>query len=197
MSRQHLPRNLPRKRLLVAAAAAAVVTLGGSAVAVAATEAPASTAVAPALTGFVTRSGANLKLNGSTFKLAGSNNYYLMYKSRLMVDDVFADAQNAGFNVLRTWGFLDIGNQDGSNSVRGIQEGIYFQYWDPTQGRPVYNDGPTGLEKLDYVLYSARQHGIRLVIPLTNNWNDFGGMDQYVRWRDASNDGPSYHDDFY
>jgi mannan endo-1,4-beta-mannosidase len=188
------------KRLLVAAAAAAVVTLGGSAVAVASTRATATgaaTQVAPALTGFVKRSGANLKLNGSTFKLAGSNNYYLMYKSRLMVDDVFADARGAGFNVLRTWGFLDIGNQDGSNSVRGIQEGIYFQYWDPTQGRPVYNDGPTGLEKLDYVLYSARQHGIRLVIPLTNNWNDFGGMDQYVRWRDASNDGPSYHDDFY
>ena len=36
------------------------------------------------------------------------------------------------------------------------------------------------------------QHGIKLIIPLTNNWNDFGGMDQYVRWADGQ-----YHDDFY
>ena len=184
---------MSKKRLLIAAAASAlaVAVVGGSAVAVASTQAAAHD------TGFVKRQGANLRLDGKTFRFAGTNNYYLMYKSPLMVDDVFGDAQAAGFNVVRTWGFLDIGNQDGSNSVRGIQDGTYFQYWDPTQGRPVYNDGPTGLEKLDYVLYSARQHGIKLVIPLTNNWNDFGGMDQYVRWRDGSYDGVSYHDDFY
>ncbi|GAA0900822.1 hypothetical protein GCM10009557_76860 [Virgisporangium ochraceum] len=139
---------------------------------------------------FVTRAGSDLRLDGHTFRFAGTNNYYLMYKSPLMVDDVFADAQAARFNVLRTWGFLDIGNQDGSNSIRGKADGVYFQYWDGT--KPAYNDGPDGLQKLDYVLASARRHNIRLVIPLTNNWNDFGGMDQYVRWA-----GGSYHDDFY
>ncbi|GIH06259.1 hypothetical protein Rhe02_43260 [Rhizocola hellebori] len=140
--------------------------------------------------GFVTRHGSDLKLDGKQFRYSGSNNYYLMYKSPLMVDDVFADAKAAKFNVIRTWGFLDIGNQDGSNSVRGKQDGIYFQYWDGDS--PAYNDGPDGLQKLDYVLWSARQHGIKLIIPLTNNWNDFGGMDQYVRWA-----GGQYHDDFY
>ncbi|HEU5469096.1 MAG TPA: cellulase family glycosylhydrolase [Actinophytocola sp.] len=140
--------------------------------------------------GFVTRQGKDLRLDGRQFRFAGSNNYYLMYKSPRMVDDVFADARDAGFTVLRTWGFLDIGNQDGSNSVRGKQEGIYFQYWDGDS--PAYNDGPDGLRKLDYVLASARAHGIRLIIPLTNNWNDFGGMDQYVRWA-----GGAFHDDFY
>jgi mannan endo-1,4-beta-mannosidase len=37
------------------------------------------------------------------------------------------------------------------------------------------------------------------VIPFVNNWNDFGGMDQYVRWRDISTpDGQTwYHDSFY
>jgi mannan endo-1,4-beta-mannosidase len=183
-------RARSRRHILLAAAAVTVAVLGGSAVASASTQPPAGS-------GFVTRHGSDLRLNGKTFTFAGSNNYYLMYKSRLMVDDVLADARAAGFNVLRTWGFLDIGNQDGSNSVRGIQEGIYFQYWDPTTGHPAYNDGPTGLEKLDHVLQSAAQHGIKLVIPLTNNWNDFGGIDQYVRWRDASYDGVSYHDDFY
>ncbi|WP_204002221.1 cellulase family glycosylhydrolase [Virgisporangium aurantiacum] len=140
--------------------------------------------------GFVTRAGSDLRLDGRTFRFAGSNNYYLMYKSPLMVDDVFADARAAKFNVLRTWGFLDIGNQDGTNSIRGKADGVYFQYWDGT--KPAYNDGPDGLQRLDYVLASAKRHGIKLIIPLTNNWNDFGGMDQYVRWA-----GGSYHDDFY
>ncbi|WP_162906968.1 cellulase family glycosylhydrolase [Allorhizocola rhizosphaerae] len=145
---------------------------------------------AHAESGFVTRHGKDLRLNGKTFRFGGTNNYYLMYKSPLMVDDVFADAKAAGFTVLRTWGFLDIGNQDGSNSVRGKADGIYFQYWDGDS--PAYNDGADGLQKLDYVLYSARRHGVKLIIPLTNNWNDFGGMDQYVRWA-----GGQYHDDFY
>jgi mannan endo-1,4-beta-mannosidase len=152
--------------------------------------APATAGPGHGQPGFVSRHGADLRLDGKTFRFAGTNNYYLMYKSPAMVDDVFADAQGAGFNVLRTWGFLDIGNVDGSDSVRGKQEGVYFQYWDGDS--PAYNDGPDGLQKLDYILWSARQHGLRLIIPLTNNWNDFGGMDQYVRWA-----GGSYHDEFY
>ncbi|WP_238008485.1 cellulase family glycosylhydrolase [Dactylosporangium sp. AC04546] len=140
--------------------------------------------------GFVTRQGADLTLDGRAFRFAGSNNYYLMYRSAAMVDDVFADAAGAGFTVLRTWGFLDIGNQDDSNSVHHKENGVYFQYWDGT--RPAYNDGADGLQHLDYVLKSARDHGIRLVVPLTNNWSAFGGMDQYVRWR-----GGAHHDEFY
>jgi mannan endo-1,4-beta-mannosidase len=154
--------------------------------------APASTAVAAPSTkdGFVTRHGADLKLDGKRFRFGGTNNYYLMYKSRLMVDDVFADAKSAGFTVLRTWGFLDIGDQDGANSVAGKADGVYFQYWDGT--RPAYNDGADGLERLDYVLKAAGDAGIKLIVPLTNNWNDFGGIAQYVRWR-----GGQFHDDFY
>lgn len=171
------------RRLLLAAVVALVAILQGSA--------DLSTAGwQSAGNAFVTRRGAELTLDGRPFHFVGTNTYYLMYKSRFMVDAIFAGAKAAGFNTVRTWGFLDIGDQDGSRSVRGIQEDTYFQYWDGAG--PAYNDGPTGLEKLDYVLYSARRAGIKLVIALTNNWNDFGGMDQYVRWR-----GGSYHDEFY
>ena len=51
---------------------------------------------------FVKRHGAQLTLEGKPFRFAGSDNYYLMYKSRTMVDDVFADAAAAKFTVLRT-----------------------------------------------------------------------------------------------
>ncbi|WP_433379292.1 cellulase family glycosylhydrolase [Actinoplanes sp. CA-142083] len=152
---------------------------------------PAVAAVRPAPgAGFVTRSGSTLKLGGKPFRFGGTNNYYLFYKSRTMVDDVFADAKAARFGVMRTWAFGLIGNADGSNSVAPAPDGVYFQYWDGE--KPAFNDGPNGLERLDYVIQAAQKAGQRLVLPLTNNWSDFGGIDQYVRWR-----GASYHDDFY
>ena len=42
------------------------------------------------------------------------------------------------------------------------------------------------------MIHKAGQLGLRVVIPFVNNWNDFGGMDQYVRWR-----GGQFHDEFY
>ena len=169
----------------------AVVALAGLLLASAAVgTGPAAAAPRGAAAGFVTRAGATLKLDGKTFRFGGSNNYYLMYKSRAMVDDVLADATAARFTVLRTWAYLDIGNEDGSGSVHGKADGVYFQYWDGT--KPAYNDGPDGLQRLDYVIAKAGQAGVKLVLGLTNNWKDFGGMDQYVRWA-----GRQYHDDFY
>lgn len=139
---------------------------------------------------FVRRDGSKLTLNGKEFRFGGTNNYYLMYMSQFMVDDVIDKAAAQGYKVLRTWGNLEIGNQDGSNSTNGKQNGIYFQYWNGTA--PAYNDGADGMQKLDYVIYKAGQKGLKLVIPFTNNWNAFGGADQYVRWANGT-----YHDEFY
>jgi mannan endo-1,4-beta-mannosidase len=139
---------------------------------------------------FIQRAGRELRLHGRRFLPVGASNYYLIYKSQAMVDSLLNTAVASGFNTIRTWGFLDIGNQDGSNSIRGKQEGVYFHYWDGSA--PAYNDGPDGLQHLDYVVYKAGQLNLRLVIPFVNNWNDFGGMDQYVRWLDGQ-----YHDQFY
>src|SRR3954447_3784675 len=137
---------------------------------------------------FVVRTGPELRLHGKTFHFAGTNNYYLPYSSRPMVDDVLATAAAQGFDVVRTWGFLE-----------QPKNGVQFQSWDAATGAPAVNDGPTGLEHLDYVIARAGELGLRLVIPLTNNWGDFGGMDQYVDWRADSIGaaGPRYHDSFY
>jgi mannan endo-1,4-beta-mannosidase len=146
---------------------------------------------------FVKRDGPILRLNGRPFRFAGANNYYLMYKSQPMVDNLLDAAAANHLNVIRMWGSLDIGNQDGSNSIRGKADGVYFQYWGGSA--PAYNDGANGLQHLDYVIHKAGQLGLKLVIPFVNNWNDFGGMDQYVRWRDSStpDDQVWYHDSFY
>lgn len=140
---------------------------------------------------FVRRVGARLMLRGDEFRFAGTNNYYLPYKSELMVDDVLERAADQGFTVIRTWGFIDIGNQDGSGSVDHKADGVvYFHYFDGAQ--PAFNDGPDGLQHLDYVIKRAGELGLRVVLPLVNNWREFGGIDQYVRWA-----GGQYHDQFY
>lgn len=149
---------------------------------------------------FVTRKGADLYLGGKTFTFAGSNNYYPMYKSRAMVDAVLEKAADSGFQVMRLWGSADIGDPSGDvtdttdpgYTLRTPNDGVYMQYWDAEAGRPAYNDGENGLERMDYILAKARAEGLRVVIPFVNNWNDFGGMDQYVQWG-----GKQYHDDFY
>ena len=139
---------------------------------------------------FASRNGRLIYHRGQPFRLAGSNNYYPMYVSQFMVDNLLTTAASQSFNTFRLWGFLDIGNQDGSNSVDGPHNGVYFHYWDGSE--PAFNDGATGLEHLDYVIYKAGQLNLKVIIPFVNDYDQFGGMDQYVRWK-----GGQYHDQFY
>lgn len=137
-------------------------------------------------------------LDGEPFCFAGANNYYLTYKPEVMVDDLLRTAREMGIRVLRHWAFNDTGSLDGSVPAvhgDGIKDGHYLQYWERSSGKPAYNDGKTGLEKLDYLLLRARQHDIRIVLVLTNNWRDFGGMDQYVAWYGLTSHAKFYTDE--
>jgi mannan endo-1,4-beta-mannosidase len=153
-----------------------------------------------AAAGFVKTAGTAFTLDGAPFRFAGTNNYYLSYQDSTMVEDVFSRARAHNFSVLRTWAFLDIGRPDGSASVGGgPKNGVWFQALDPVTNTLVYNE--SGLAHLDNVLAIAARYGVKLILTLTNNWVDFGGMDQYVRWEALAN--ASYaaenpkHDDFY
>ena len=144
---------------------------------------------------FVQARGTHFTLDGASFYFAGCNTYYLMYKSQGMVDAVLDSAQELGLRAVRTWAFLDMGSLDGSMpsvSPPGPKEGVYFQYWNPAIGGTSFNDGPTGLERLDYVVFAASRRGLKLILPLVNNWPDFGGIDQYAAWFSL----PA-HNDFY
>lgn len=177
------PRRLKALAVLVASAvlASGLMTVGATA-----------TAAPPPSSQFVTAKGAKLMLAGKPYEFAGTNNYYLGYKSQAMLEAVLDDASEAGFDVVRTWGFQDFQNPDGSGSVHQNFEGVWYQAWDAASDRPVINEGENGLQKLDHVIAEAQERGLRLVIPFTNNWNAFGGMDQYVRWA-----GLDEHADFY
>ncbi|MCW2546996.1 MAG: hypothetical protein JWN96_1456, partial [Mycobacterium sp.] len=68
---------------------------------------------------------------------------------------------------MRTWGFADCGYTYNNT-------GSCYQTFTKGAAAPVYSDA--AMKNLDYAIYRARQAGTHVVIPLTNNWQDLGGM---------------------
>ncbi len=125
---------------------------------------------------FVTRSADTLKLAGKPFYFLGANAYYLLEQSARgdtsTVKALFETAGALRFSVVRLWGFFD--SPDSTNpAVVQYRPGVFNEH---------------ALRALDYIIYQARLHGVRLLIPFVNSWDDYGGMNQYVRWRSQTGD---------
>ena len=173
--------TLSRRTLLTASAVAggAAATAAGTGSAHAATAAAARVrpAAGPAshVDAFVTTRGGEFAIGGSPIRSAGTNCYYLHYGSHYRVDSVLDNIAQMGLRVVRAWAFIDGPSTDRPS----LQPEPY-----------VYDEA--AFEPLDYAVWKAGTLGLRLVLALTNNWPDFGGMDQYVSWFGAAG-----HDDFY
>ncbi|OSD06691.1 glycoside hydrolase family 5 protein [Trametes coccinea BRFM310] len=145
---------------------------------------PATTSVPPpSSTGFVKVSGQKFVLNGQMYPLVGANAYWvgLMGYTIAEMNQAFSDIAKTGATTVRTLGFNDVTTPNG----------IYYQLWQ--NGTATVNAGPTGLQNFDDVVAAAKANGLRLIITLTNNWSDYGGMDVYVQQITGSAD----HDLFY
>ncbi|PKQ25505.1 MAG: hypothetical protein CVT64_09900 [Actinobacteria bacterium HGW-Actinobacteria-4] len=142
--------------------------------------------------GFVYAEGAEFMLDGEPFYYAGANAYTLMLESDAAVDMYMRTFAESNLVVARAWAFNDMGNRADNPADATPPSGVHFQYWDHEAGAPAYNTGSDGLERLDYMIHSANEHSVKLVLPLVNNWTTFGGTDQYVQWA-----GGQYHDDFF
>ena len=55
------------------------------------------------------------------------------------------------------------------------KNGTWFQHI--SNGTMTINNGPNGLQRLDKVVELAKQHGIYILLSLTNNWNPLPGID--------------------
>ena len=136
-------------------------------------------ALSAADSGFIKRSGSHLLLNGREFRFSGANVDYVglasdsfgqigsrdaYYPSHFMVDDAFATIGRMNGTVARIW----------SSASHGCALCV-----EPEPGR--FNEG--ALRQLDYVVYSASQHNVRLILLFVDNWKYYtGGLAQYRLW---------------
>ncbi|KAF8161065.1 CEL4a mannanase [Crassisporium funariophilum] len=132
---------------------------------------PVTTTPPAAATGFVKTSGTRFTLNGSKYTVVGGNAYWVGLSGLSTTDmrQAFADVARAGGTTLRTWGFNDVTSQSGN----------WYQSWSGSS--PTINTGSSGLQNFDNVVAAAKANGVRLIVALTNNWADYGGMDVYVK----------------
>ena len=136
---------------------------------------------------FVQRAGGTLTLNGSPFRFGGTNSYPLMLSNQQTVHQILQTVANSNLKVVRMWVFCD--------GVQCAGGSFFLQYLNTGTGAPAYNDDNNdGLANVDYAVTEAGTLGIKLIVTLTNNWTDYGGMDTYVKWHSS---GPQYHDQFY
>ncbi len=156
--------------------------------------APVTTSTAPVTTAATTtavpsfvgadRVNATFTLGTKPFYFAATNSYYLAqeiaYGSTISVAALDA-AQAVGMKVVRTIGYDDGWQVSGTNqndpAIMQLQPGVYRD---------------SGFVALDTVVAEAGKRGLYLIIVLVNNWDNYGGMDQYVAWA-----GLSGHDTFF
>jgi hypothetical protein len=133
-------------------------------------------------TGFVTRSGTLLTLNGQPFRFGGANIHWLALDdskgspSQFRVDDALNAAKEMGLTVIR------------SHSL-GISTGC-SNCIEPSLN--VFNE--SALQRDDYVITAAAARGLRLIIPLTDNWRyPAGGKHTFTDWRGISDENQFYY----
>ncbi|KAF2010346.1 glycoside hydrolase family 5 protein [Aaosphaeria arxii CBS 175.79] len=142
--------------------------------------------------GFVTTDGNKFLLDGKDFYFAGSNAYYFPFNDK--AEDVEAGltaAKEAGLSVFRTWGFND---KNKTYVPGGLPQYGGEGAGDTSNVLQLWENGTStiNLKPFDKVVAAAEKTGIKLVVALTNNWADYGGMDVYTVQL-----GGRYHDDFY
>ncbi|MBN1696736.1 MAG: cellulase family glycosylhydrolase [Spirochaetales bacterium] len=129
--------------------------------------------------GFVSRNGMQFYCDGRPFYFAGANCYDLFtfgdgsqttdpdrienyYMDKERIDAHLQRMANDGVKVLRTWGFSH-------ESWHGFepQEGSYYE---------------AQFCLFDYIMESAKNHGIRIIIVLENYWEAYGGINTRLQW---------------
>lgn len=147
----------------------------------------------PPPTEFVAIDGTEFVLDDEPVTLTGFNNDELTspYSERARVDEIVEEVAGLGLNSLRTWAFWH-GKPAGETDPARVFQLSPGQY------------GELAFRRLDYIIAKAKRHGVRLILPFVNNWDNIGSMKDYVRWIYPDHDYPEgrngrgeLHDKFY
>ncbi|TFY71901.1 hypothetical protein EVG20_g1114 [Dentipellis fragilis] len=124
---------------------------------------------------FVTRQGTKLKLLGKDFRVVGANIYWLGLDENVIPNPSYPSKAR----VLEA--FADVSVMHGT-TVRGHTLGI--SVGNPLSVEPsldVFNN--EAYEAIDFAILAARIYGIKLLIPLVDNYNYYhGGKYQFISW---------------
>lgn len=134
----------------------------------------AAQAAPAAREGFVQRCGIHFCLDGKEYYTAGTNIYDLFtyggswgdtettYMDKARIDGQFDRLKAAHVGLVRLWMF---DHED-------------WHGFEKTKGE--YNDQQFAL--FDYIIESAKNHGVRLLPVLENYWEAYGGIDTRLTW---------------
>jgi len=116
-------------------------------------------------------------MNGDRYKFLGVNSYDLIFRSPNEVASTLSSAKNNGIDVVRVWVF-------GEGSENLIQ---------PEPGK--YNS--ILMNNVDYVLATAYKLDMKVILVMSNYWEAYGGIRQYLRWVDLPDQSASDLDAFF
>ena len=136
-------------------------------------------------TGFLTRTGSQLFANGHPYRFSGANLYWLGLDEN--EDGV---AYPTPFRV--TDGLTTVAGLLPGTTIRAHTVGISTgnpKSFEPALG--VFNH--TALDAADWAIAEAERLGLRILVPLTDNWRYFhGGKHDFTTWCGSSDENAFY-----
>jgi mannan endo-1,4-beta-mannosidase len=121
------------------------------------------------------------------YRYVGTNNYYIRY-----IEDEAAIAQ-----------VLDAARDMGMGVIRAQANGERFEPMQPGLFEPMRHlvaGGPDGFQeaafrRYDQVMAEAGKRGLRVIVYIADNWEYFGGLKTWVRWRGLDDKNKFYTDE--
>ncbi|KAM0754756.1 glycoside hydrolase [Meredithblackwellia eburnea MCA 4105] len=136
---------------------------------------------------FVKRSGAKLTLDGETYRMVGPNIYWLGLDENVIPNPSYPDKGRVREAMAITVAM-------GGNTIRshtlGISTGNSLSLW-PSNGKT----NAAAWDSIDYAIFAARNYGLRLLIPLSDNYAYYhGGKYDFIGWAGLSkSDGNQFY----
>ncbi|GAA5893365.1 uncharacterized protein JCM6883_007643 [Sporobolomyces salmoneus] len=136
----------------------------------------------PTSASFVKVSGSKLQLDSEEFRIQGPNIYWLgldenvvpnpSYPSKERVLEIMAVAKVMGATTIRSTSLgVSVGTGSSVENALNTFKANDSAAWDA----------------IDFAVYAARSYGLRLIIPLTDQYDYYhGGIPTFLRWRNLS-----------
>jgi endo-1,4-beta-mannosidase len=122
---------------------------------------------------FITVKGTEFYDGDEPFRYVGTNNYTLHMVEPASLEYILSWAEKLGLTVVRTWAFGETAKNE--KDWAGWEKRRYF-----TTAPGQYREA--AFKDLDAVLVSASKHHLRLILALSNNWADYGGAPEWVKF---------------